>query len=200
MGLAGLLATAAQADSLVENVNGMTLDNNGEVVRFSAMVVDDEGRVKKLLDRKDKRPEKLDFQFDGEGKTLIPGFVDAHGHVMGMGFAALTLDLSGTRSLDEALARIKAYAERYPNRQWLIGNGWNQESWGLGRFPTAKELDSAVTDRPVFLSRVDGHAVWVNSPAMKAAGINAKTKAPVGGAIEKKDGQPTGIFVDNAER
>lgn len=200
IGLAGLLATAAHADSLVENVNGMTLDKNGEVIRFSAMVIDDEGRVKKLLNRTDKRPENLDFQFDGEGKTLIPGFVDAHGHVMGMGFAALTLDLSGARSLDEALARIKAYAERYPNRQWLIGTGWNQESWDLGRFPTATELDSVVPDRPVFLARVDGHAVWVNSLAMKAAGIDAKTKAPTGGAIEKTDGQPTGIFVDKAER
>lgn len=199
-GAAALLATTAHADSLIENVNGMTLAKNGEVIRFTGMVIDDEGRVKKLLNRKDKRPEKLDFRFDGEGKTLIPGFVDAHGHVMGMGFAALTLDLGGTKSLEEALAKIRAYAERYPNRQWIIGNGWNQESWGLGRFPTAAELDRAVPDRPVFFSRVDGHAVWVNSLAMKAAGIDAKTKAPAGGAIEKEAGQPTGIFVDMAER
>ncbi|SIN87903.1 hypothetical protein SAMN02745824_2141 [Parasphingorhabdus marina DSM 22363] len=197
---AAMLSTVAHADSLIENVNGITLDKNGEVVRFTAMVIDDEGRVKELLDRKDKRPADLDFQYDGEGKTLIPGFVDAHGHVMGMGFAALTLDLSGTRSLEEALQRVRDYAERYPNRQWLIGNGWNQESWGLGRFPTAAELDSVVPDRPVFLSRVDGHAVWVNSRAMEAAGIDAKTQAPAGGAIERKNGQPTGIFVDLAER
>lgn len=199
---AGLLAfgsAPAQADGLIENVNGITLNNSGNVVRFSAMVIDDEGRVKALLDRRDKRPSDLDFQFDGEGKTLIPGFVDAHGHVMGMGFAALTLDLTGTRSLEEALRKISEYAARYPNRQWIIGSGWNQELWGLGRFPNAAELDAVVPDRPVFLSRVDGHAAWTNSPAMRAAGIGKNTKSPNGGAIERKSGQLTGIFIDRAQ-
>lgn len=199
---AGLLAfgsAPAQADGLIENVNGITLNNSGNVVRFSAMVIDDEGRVKELLDRRDKRPSDLDFQFDGEGKTLIPGFVDAHGHVMGMGFAALTLDLTGTRSLEEALRKISEYAERYPNRQWIIGSGWNQELWGLGRFPNAAELDAVVPDRPVFLSRVDGHAAWTNSSAMRAAGIGKNTKSPNGGAIERKSGQLTGIFIDRAQ-
>ncbi len=189
---------AAQADSLIENVNGMTLDGEGRVVRFAAMVIDDEGKVKQLLSRKDKRPREVDFQFDGEGKTLIPGFFDAHGHVMGMGFAALTLDLSGTGSLEEALARIAQYAADNPNRQWIIGNGWNQEAWGLGRFPTAAELDAVVSDRPVYLSRVDGHAAWVNSAAMKVAGVTAATKSPSGGTIEKAGGKITGVFVDTA--
>ena len=192
------LAPAASADSLIENVNGMTLDSEGKVIRFAAMVVDDDGRVKQLLDRRDKRPRDVDFQFDGKGQTLIPGFFDAHGHVMGMGFGALTLDLSGTRSLAEALAKIARYAADNPNRQWIIGNGWNQESWGLGRFPTAAELDAIVPDRPVFLSRVDGHAAWVNGSAMKAAGILAGTKSPSGGTIEKVGGKPSGIFVDAA--
>ena len=192
------LAPAASADSLIENVNGMTLDSEGKVIRFVAMVVDDDGRVKQLLDRRDKRPRDVDFQFDGKGQTLIPGFFDAHGHVMGMGFGALTLDLSGTRSLAEALAKIEQYAADNPGRQWIIGNGWNQESWGLGRFPTAAELDAIVPDRPVFLSRVDGHAAWVNGSAMKAAGILAGTKSPSGGTIEKVGGKPSGIFVDAA--
>ena len=192
------LAPAASADSLIENVNGMTLDSEGKVIRFVAMVVDDDGRVKQLLDRRDKRPRDVDFQFDGKGQTLIPGFFDAHGHVMGMGFGALTLDLSGTRSLAEALAKIARYAADNPNRQWIIGNGWNQESWGLGRFPTAAELDAIVPDRPVFLSRVDGHAAWGNGSAMKAAGILAGTKSPSGGTIEKVGGKPSGIFVDAA--
>lgn len=199
---AGLLAfgsAPAQADSLIENVNGITLNKSGDVVRFSAMVIDDEGRVKELLGRRDKRPSNLDFQFEGEGKTLIPGFVDAHGHVMGMGFAALTLDLTGTRSLEEALQKISEYAARYPNRQWIIGNGWNQELWGLGRFPNAAELDAVIPDRPVFLSRVDGHAAWTNSAAMRTAGIGKNTKSPSGGAIERKSGQLTGIFIDRAQ-
>lgn len=190
---------AAMADSLIENVNGMTLDKNGEVIRFSAMVIDEDGKVKQLLKRKDKRPKAVDFQFDGEGKALIPGFVDAHGHVMGMGFGALTLNLSDTNSLEEAQQKIREYAERYKGRQWIIGDGWNQEKWGLGRFPTSAELDAIVPDRPVFLSRVDGHAAWTNSAAMKAAEITARTKSPVGGSIEIQSGKLTGVFVDAAQ-
>jgi len=194
-----LLCSPAQADSLIENVNGMTMTKSGEVKRFTAMVIDDDGRVKQLLGRKDKRPKKVDFQFDGKGKTLIPGFVDAHGHVMGLGFAALTLDLSATQSLAEAQKKIREYAAQYPNRQWIQGRGWNQEKWELGRFPTAAELDAVIPDRPVYLSRVDGHAAWANSAAMKVAGITAATKAPDGGAIEKIAGKPSGIFIDNAQ-
>jgi len=197
---AGLLLVPglAQADSLIDNVNGMTLDSKGKVIRFTGMVIDDEGRVKQLLDRRDKRPRDMDFQFDGKGQNLVPGFFDAHGHVMDMGFGALTLDLSETRSLAEALARIAQYAADNPNRQWIMGSGWNQEVWGLGRFPTAAELDGVVADRPVFLSRVDGHAAWANSAAMKAAGVSAASKSPSGGTIVKTAGTPTGVFVDAA--
>ncbi|MEP3466016.1 MAG: amidohydrolase family protein, partial [Parasphingorhabdus sp.] len=127
LGLTAFSVSTAKADSLVENVNGMTMTKQGTVRRFNAMLIDDDGRVKQLLNRRDKRPKQVDFQFDGEGKTLIPGFVDAHGHVMGLGFGALTLDLSKTNSLEEALAAIKAYAEQYPNRRWILGGGWNQE-------------------------------------------------------------------------
>ncbi len=194
-----LAAAPAQADSLIDNVNGMTLDDNGKVLRFAAMVIDDDGRVKELLDRKDKRPKEVDFRFDGKGRTLIPGFVDAHGHVMGLGFAALTLDLSATKSLAEAQAALREYAAKNPNRQWIIGGGWNQETWGLGRFPTAAELDAIIPDRPVYLERVDGHAAWVNSAGMKAAGVTSSTKAPLGGSIEKAGGRPSGIFVDKAQ-
>lgn len=191
---------SANADSLIENVNGMTMTKQGTVRRFSAMLIDDDGRVKQLLDRRDKRPKQVDFQFDGKGKTLIPGFVDAHGHVMDLGFAALTLDLSATNSLAEALAAIKAYAERYPNRLWLLGGGWNQEKWGLNRFPTAAELDAVIPDRPIWLKRVDGHAGWANSAAMKAAGFSAKSKAPPGGAIIRSGGKPSGVFIDKASQ
>ena len=200
-GAAGILLVpgTAEADSLIENVNGMTLDSEGKVIRFTGMVIDDEGRVKELLDRRDKRPRDVDFQFDGKGQTLVPGFFDAHGHVMDMGFGALTLDLSGTRSLAEALAAIAKYAADNPNRQWILGSGWNQEVWGLGRFPTAAELDAVVPDRPVFLDRVDAHAAWVNSTAMKAAGVSAASKSPSGGNIIRIGGKPSGVFVDAAK-
>jgi len=195
----GIQSAPALADSLIDNVNGMTTSKSGEIIRFTGLLIDDQGKVKQLLRRKDKRPRQVDFQFDGKGRNLIPGFVDAHGHVMSLGFGELTLDLTGTKSLAEAQARIRDYADRYPNRRWIIGRGWNQETWGLGRFPTAAELDAIVPDRPVFLGRVDGHAAWVNGAAMKAAGITNATKSPAGGAIEKAGGKPTGIFVDKAE-
>jgi hypothetical protein len=194
------LAPAATADVLVDNVNGYTLNSEGRLVRFTAMLVGDDGRVERLYQRGDKKPDRTRFRFDGKGRTLIPGLIDAHGHIMGLGMNAIQLDLSETRSLAEAQAKIRAYAAANAHPRWITGRGWNQEQWGLGRFPTAAELDSAVGDRPVLLTRVDGHAVWANSAAMKEAGITAKTVSPAGGRIEKgAGGQPTGIFVDAAE-
>ncbi len=196
----GLLALSAPAfaDGLVENVNGITLDKDGKVIRFNAMLVGSDGKVAELLTKKDKLPKTLDFRLDGRGATLLPGLIDAHGHVMGLGFQLLTLDLSGTNSLAEAQAAIKAYAAKYPDRRWIIGRGWNQEKWGLGRFPTAQDLDAAVAYRPVWLERVDGHAGWANSRAMEIAGISAASKSPPGGRIELAGGKPSGIFVDAA--
>ncbi|MFX4450806.1 amidohydrolase family protein, partial [Acinetobacter baumannii] len=89
-----------------------------------------------------------------KGKVVLPGFVDGHGHVMELGVRAYELDLSQAKSLDEALAMIKAYAAANPDRKWITGGGWNQEQWHLGRFPTAAELDAVVPDRPVWLARV----------------------------------------------
>jgi predicted amidohydrolase YtcJ len=195
-----LLPAAAQADGIVDNVNGMTLDKDGKVVRFQALLVTPDGHVAKLLGAKDKRPDKLDWRVDFKGKTLLPGMIDAHGHVMELGFRALELDLSDTKSLAEAQAKIGEYARANPDKAWIIGGGWNQEAWGLGRFPTAAELDAAVGDRPVWLARADGHASWGNSAALKAAGVTAKSVSPAGGRIEKgAGGQPAGVFVDAAQ-
>lgn len=191
-------ATPAFADGMVENVNGITLDTDGKVIRFSALLIDKDGKVSQLLTSKEKAPKQLDFRHDGRGLTLLPGLIDAHGHVMGLGFAALTLDLSGTNSLEEAQAAIKAYAGKYPERRWIVGRGWNQEKWGLGRFPTAAEIDAAVADRPVWLERVDGHAGWANSKAMEIAGVTSASKSPAGGRIEMVGSKPSGIFVDAA--
>ncbi len=192
------LSPVAHADGLVENVNGMTLDAQGQVIRFSAMVVGRDGKVVRLLDRKDKRPKKLDWKLDLGGKTLLPGMIDAHGHVMELGQSLLLLDLSATTSLDEALAKIKAYAEANPSK-WILGRGWNQEKWKLGRFPTAAELDRVVSDRPVWLGRIDGHAGWANSRALALAGVTADTRDPSGGRIERDaSGKPSGVLVDGA--
>ncbi len=193
-----VLAAPAWADTLVDNVDGVTIDKDGKVQRFTGLVFGDDGKVVTVLTRGDKRPQ-TDYRLDGEGKVMLPGMIDAHVHVMDLGFGALTLDLSGTTSLGGALTKIKAFAEANPGRPWIIGRGWNQEKWGLGRFPTAAELDSVVSDRPVWLERADNHANWANTRAMTAAGITAKTPDPEGGKIIRDaGGAPAGVFVDRA--
>ncbi|MDB5699302.1 MAG: amidohydrolase, partial [Alphaproteobacteria bacterium] len=193
-----LCAHAAAADTLVDNVNGYTLDRGGALIRFTGLLVDDDGTVKSLLARKDKRPERPSFRLDGRGRTMIPGIIDAHGHVMAVGFQALQLDLTETNSLAEAQARIAAFAASNPSPRWIVGRGWNQERWALGRFPTAAEIDAVASARPVWLERIDGHAGWANSAAMKEAGIGAGTTAPAGGRIERTGKQPSGVFVGSA--
>lgn len=191
--------SAALADELIDNVNGYTLDAQGHLVRFAAMWVGDDGKVIQLLQKGDRKPDRTRYRFDGQGKTLLPGLIDAHGHIMELGQGALELDLTGTRSVAEAQAKIAAYAAAHPTPRWIVGRGWNQENWG-GHFPTAADIDSVVGDRPVWLERVDGHAGWANSAAMREAKIDARTPSPSGGRIEKAAGtRPTGIFVDAAK-
>lgn len=194
------LAAPAWADTLIDNVDGLTIDAEGKVKRFTGLVFDEEGKVTQVLGRGEERP-RVDYRLDGEGQVMLPGMIDAHVHVMDIGFAALTLDLSDTTSLEDALAKIKAFAEENPGRPWILGRGWNQEKWGLGRFPTAAELDAVVADRPVWLERADNHANWGNTLAITTAGVTAKTPDPEGGKIIRDaKGAPAGVFVDNAVR
>ncbi len=192
------LSAPAPADTLIDNVNGITLNAQGQVERFNGVLITADGKVARTLTAKDKRPDRNDFRLDGKGKTMLPGLIDAHGHVMGLGFQALSLDLSDTTSLGDATAKIAAYAAAHPDRKWIIGGGWNQEKWKLGRFPTAADLDAVVADRPVWLERVDGHAGWANSAAIRIAGVTAKSVSPPGGRIEKAGLLPAGVFVDAA--
>lgn len=193
------LAVPALADTLVDNVDGMTIGEDGKVKRFTGLVFNEDGQVVAVLARGEARP-KVDYRLDGKGRVLIPGMIDAHVHVMDIGFGALTLDLSDTTSLEDALAKIKAFAQDNPGRPWILGRGWNQEKWGLGRFPTAAELDAVVADRPVWLERADNHANWGNTLAITTAGVTAKTPDPSGGKIIRDaKGAPAGVFVDNAK-
>ncbi|MFU7527694.1 amidohydrolase [Qipengyuania sp. ASV99] len=194
-----LIASPVHADTLVYNVDGITIDEQGKVKRFTQIVFDDDGIVTHTLERGEDRPEGIEFALDGNGRVMLPGMIDAHVHVMDIGFAALTLDLSDTVSLEDAFAKIAAFAEENPGRPWILGRGWNQEKWGLGRFPTAAELDAIVPDRPVWLERADNHANWANSAAMAMAGVTADTRDPEGGrVIRDANGNPSGIFIDNA--
>jgi predicted amidohydrolase YtcJ len=189
---------ARAAATLIENVSGYTLAG-GKLERFGALVFD-EGKVVRTGEAAALRKAfPAATVVDGHGKTLLPGLIDAHGHVIDLGFEQSRILLTGTSSLKEAQDRIRAYVKAHPGLEWYRGRGWNQVIWKLGRFPLASELDAVIPDRPAVLGRIDGHAQWVNSKALKAAGITRATKDPVGGRIERDaQGNPSGVLVDKA--
>jgi predicted amidohydrolase YtcJ len=198
---AAILAAAVLAEAaptLIDNVHGYTLSGTG-LVQFGALAFD-KGKVLGTGDAQDLRARFPSAQvIDGHGATLLPGIIDAHGHILSMGAAMTAIDLVGTTSLGEAQQRISAYARAHAERKWLLGRGWNQVIWKLGRFPYAAELDSVSAGRPAVLERIDGHAEWVNTAALHAAGITKETPDPQGGRIEHDaSGNPSGVLVDNA--
>ena len=191
-------STSVHADTAIHNIAGYTSSGEG-TVEFAVMVFDDEGRVVATGgdDLLEAHPDAL--RVDGGGKVVLPGLVDAHAHVAGLGFLKTSLDLTGVQSVDDAVARIATYAKEKPHVRWITGRGWNQVLWPVREFPNAGQIDAAVNDRPVWLRRIDGHAGWANSAAMEIAGIDADTPDPVGGKIVRDDnGHATGIFIDKA--
>ena len=133
-------------------------------------------------------------------RTVIPGIVDAHLHLLGLGTALRIVDLTGTRSYDEVIQRVAARAREVRPGEWVRGRGWNQNDWPVTQFPTHDALSRAVPANPVVLERVDGHALLANARALQLAGITTSTPDPAGGRIVRGgDGSPTGVFVDNAQ-
>lgn len=197
---AALLSTSALADTLVSNVNGIQVGKDGKVQHFRALTIGEDGKVRQVLEHPELvRLAGITSTIDGGGRTLLPGLIDAHGHVTALGTAAMTVQLTGTSSIADLQQRLRTYAAANPDKAWISGFGWNQELWPDKRYPTAADLDAMVLDRPVVLERVDGHAIVVNHTAIKAAGVTAATPDPVGGKIERdSSGNPTGLFVDKA--
>ena len=196
--LAMLATSSAFAATAMHNINGYTSSNSG-LVRFSVLVFDDDGRVLAAGDSDllARFPEAT--RIDGHGKTVLPGLTDAHAHVFGLGMLTTNLDLFGTPSLEDAVSRIAAYAKGNPQARWITGRGWNQVLWPRQEFPTAQDIDAVVSDRPVWLRRVDGHAGWANSLALTIAGIDDDTPDPVGGKILRdENGHATGVLIDRA--
>jgi predicted amidohydrolase YtcJ len=195
---AATVGSAAAETVVVRNVRGYTPTRSG-IETFAGVVIEN-GRVTRLLATGDDAKDVAGATIvDGGGKTLLPGLTDAHGHVLGLGQMRLEADLRGSATLQEALERTRKYAASNRDARWIIGRGWNQVLWKERRFPTARELDAVVADRPALLERVDGHAIWVNSAALKLAGITAASKDPAGGQIVRDaSGQPTGVLVDAA--
>ncbi len=196
-GLAAASSLASAAE-LWHNVEGYTSTANG-LERFSVLVVGDDGKVI-AVGGDELLPQFADARrHDGEGRTLLPGLTDAHAHLYAQGLLASQIDLAAVMSLPAALERVRKYADDNPLAPWLLGRGWNQVLWERREFPTAADLDSVVTDRPVWLRRVDGHAAWANTRALELAGIDRNTPDPVGGKILRDaNGNATGILIDTA--
>ncbi len=133
--------------------------------------------------------------------TIVPGLADAHGHLAGLGSSLSMVSLVGTRSLEQVLERAKAPSASSFQGEWLVGRGWNQNDWPEGKrdFPGRAALDAIYPSTPVYFTRVDGHAAWVNSEALRRSGVTASTPDPPGGRILRDGkGEPTGILVDHA--
>ncbi len=135
-----------------------------------------------------------------DGRTVVPGLTDAHGHVTSLGLSLERLDLVGTSSA-EAIGRMVADKARgLPAGRWIRGRGWDQNDWDDKEFPSRLALDAAAPEHPVALERIDGHATWANTIAMQLAGVSAETPDPPGGRIVRDEkGEPTGVFIDTAE-
>ncbi|KKO12725.1 amidohydrolase [Pseudohongiella sp.] len=202
-----LPATLWAQTTLLTNVNGYTmLDGEGagsarEHMRFSAIQFTGDTIDRVYADGEELPDDDNMTVIDGEGKTLLPGLIDAHGHVLNYGLSLLRVDMTGTRSEQEAVARVVAFQQANPGLEWIQGRGWNQVLWDSNEFPSAETLAQAQTDTPMWFSRVDGHAGWANQAAMELAGVDASTPDPDGGMIIRdSEGRPTGTFVDTAMR
>ena len=140
-------------------------------------------------------PRTLDLT----GRYIFPGFVDAHGHLKGIGYRELTLNLQGINSLKETMETVESYVLNQDSGDWVIGRGWIDKVWPEKRFPTKQDIDVFSKDNPVMLERADGHAVVVNTLALNLANITSSTPDPHGGFIERDAaGEPTGLLVDMA--
>jgi predicted amidohydrolase YtcJ len=191
-------SNVASQTTLIKNVQGYTLENN-QLKQFNALLFTN-NKIDKIFNLNEPLPTSKNIRIiDGKGKTLLPGLIDAHGHVLSYGLSLLQVDLVNVASEAKAVVRAKRYAEKNNGLTWIKGRGWNQVQWPTNKFPTAKSLDKYFPNQAVWLKRIDGHAGWANSKAMALAGISKTTATPLGGEIIKDNqGNPSGIFIDNA--
>lgn len=191
--------SAHAAPVLISNIKGYGFDDQRQLLSFSELVFDD--ATGKVLAR--GQGIAKDFpeasKIDGQGRTLLPGLIDGHGHVLGLGQNLSQVDLRESSSEAQAVTKTAAFAKANPQAQWILGRGWNQVLWPSQQFPGKQLLDEVIKDKPVWLSRVDGHAGWANSKALQLAGISKNSIDPPGGQIVRDaNGEPTGVLIDNA--
>lgn len=188
-----LLAQRKTVDLLIYNAKIYTVD--AKFSTASAIAIKD-GKIVDI-GRNGLRDKYWPLQsFDADGKFIYPGFIDAHTHFFRYGLGLQTANLVGTESWEEILDRLRDFAKDHP-QDWLIGRGWDQNDWPVKEFPDKGKLDQLFPDRPVLLTRIDGHAAVANQKALDLAGVKAG-ETLVGGTVETKNGELTGILVDNA--
>lgn len=182
-----------EADLLVFNAEIYTVDEGFNLAE--AFVVKD-GKFLEI-GKAEALEEKYNFKekLDAGGKTLLPGFIDAHAHFYRLGLQQQLVDLTGTKSFEEVVTRIVEFQESR-NVDFISGRGWDQNDWEIKEFPSKDTLDILFPDTPIAITRIDGHALLANQAALDKAGITVNTPAQ-GGAIEVKDGKLTGILIDN---
>jgi predicted amidohydrolase YtcJ len=199
-------ATVFAQTVFFHNFNGYTLTGNpgneAILVKFDAMLIRD-GKVAAIgtLAELESVYGALtkEQRVNLNGKFVLPGLIDAHGHVLGLGQNLMLADLRDATSQSDAVAMVAKFAQGTPGADWILGRGWNQENWTVKQFPSAESLDEISSDKPIYLTRVDGHAAWANSKALEIAGITADTVSPDGGEIIRDaQGNPTGVLIDNA--
>jgi predicted amidohydrolase YtcJ len=183
---------------LLTNGRIHTLDAAGTVV--DTLLVR-EGRIAFAGRRGDVNAGAGEETIDLQGRAVLPGLVDAHGHLMHLARARLSFDARGFASEDEIARRIGELAATRPRGEWITGRNWDQNLWPGRQFPTRASLDRAAPDHPVALVRIDGHATWANSAALAAGGIDRATRDPAGGIVARDArGEPTGLLIDTAQR
>ena len=186
-----------RADALYMNGRFYTMDDHNAIAEAIAVNGDRIAGVgsQEYIRRKFKAKNIIDLQ----GKTVFPGFIDAHCHLLGLGLARMTVDLDEAGSEEEAAALVLRNALAVPAGQWIRGRGWDENSWAKKSLPTHASLDAMTSDNPVFLLRIDGHACWVNQKTLALANITTATADPPGGRIIRdKKGNPSGVLIDAA--
>ncbi|MCF6300349.1 MAG: amidohydrolase [Proteobacteria bacterium] len=169
--------------------------NGNELIKFSELMFDDEsGKIVEITDANIKGAKLV----DGQGKIILTGLHDAHGHVLHYGLSKLKAELRDIDSLDKSLGVVRKYHTANPDFPWILGSGWNQVLWQSKAFPTRYDLDQISQHTPIWLTRIDGHAGWANSAALNLAGINRETAKNNDLILKDAEGVPTGILVDNA--
>jgi hypothetical protein len=192
------MSYAEEADLVLKNGTVITMDEampeaSVVAVKDDRIVwVGNQSEVEKWIG---KNTQVLDLH----GGFVYPGLIESHAHIVGLGQTRSILDLVGTTDKSVIVKKVQDRVKNAEKGKWILGRGWDQNDWPVKEFPTAADLDAVSPANPVLLSRIDGHAMWVNSTAMKLAAITASTKDPDGGKIHRDaKGNPTGILVDNA--